>query len=133
MLLDMTHPKKINPARNFAGAGIPQGNLYLHGGDVLSGSDCCGAPFGQNMSRYPWKFNRQSGIWNEISSEVGAAPRIKRQRGVEVDNRLYLFTGYDFVDGVGQVWNLDVDSFKARSLAATALLCDQWHRVRWCN
>ena len=105
-------PENINPPRNFAGAGILQGNLYLHGGDIPGGSDCCGAPFPQNVSSDLWKFNRQSGIWNEISGKVGAAPRIKRHRGVEVGNQLYLFSGYDFVDGIGQVWNLDVYSFK---------------------
>ncbi len=102
----------IDPARNFAGSGILAGDLYLHGGDIPGGSDCCGAPFPQNVSDQLWRFDLHKGNWRQVTRFRGEAPQIKRHRGVEIGNELFLFGGYNFVDGIGQIWNLDVFSFR---------------------
>ncbi|MDB6174824.1 MAG: hypothetical protein JWL59_4135 [Chthoniobacteraceae bacterium] len=102
----------IDPSRNFAGAGILGGDLYLHGGDLPGGSNCCGAPFPQNVSDELWKFDLQDGNWRQVTRFRGDSPQLKRHRGVEIGSDLFLFGGYNFVDGIGQVWNLDVFSFR---------------------
>jgi N-acetylneuraminic acid mutarotase len=102
----------IDPVRNLAAAGILKGDLYVQGGDMPGGEECCGSPFPQNVSNDLWRFDRHCQTWQEISSEVGPGPSLKRHRSVEVGNELFVFSGYDFSNPEGQVYNLDVYSFK---------------------
>ncbi|MHA3770405.1 Kelch repeat-containing protein [Verrucomicrobiota bacterium sgz303538] len=98
--------------RNYAVAGILGNALYVHGGDIPGGSDGCGAPFPQNVTDEIWKFDLATKVWSSVSATGDAPLRLKRHRGVEVGNRLFFFSGYDFQcndgDGPGQIWNLDV-------------------------
>jgi N-acetylneuraminic acid mutarotase len=103
-------PFNVDPPRNLAGAGMLRGRLYLHGGDMPGGTQCCGSPFPQNVSNDLWKF--ECGKWLEVTCGGETAPYLKRHRGVEVGDELFLFSGYDFTDPAGQVWNQTVYSFR---------------------
>jgi N-acetylneuraminic acid mutarotase len=101
-------PFNVDPPRNLAGAGVLEGSLYIQGGD-MPGGDSGGSGFAQNVSNDLWRF--ESGTWLEVTRAGHEGPYLKRHRGVEVGNELFLFSGYDFVDGA-EVWNQTVYSFK---------------------
>lgn len=101
-------PFNVDPPRNLAGAGVLGGNLYVQGGD-MPGGESGGSGFAQNVSNDLWKF--EGGTWLEVTCMGDEGPRLKRHRGVEVGDRLFLFSGYDFVDQA-EVWNQSVYSFR---------------------
>lgn len=102
----------VDPARNLVAAGVLKGDLYIHGGDVPGGEICCGSPFPQKVTNELWRFDRDCGTWRELSASVGAGPALKRHRAVEVGKELFVFSGFDFTNPEGQVWNQEVYSFK---------------------
>lgn len=98
----------IDPPRNLAGAGVLEGNLYIQGGD-MPGGESGESGFAQNVSSDLWKF--EYGTWLEVTCPGESGPRLKRHRGVEVGNELFLFSGYDFVNQT-EVWNQTVYSYR---------------------
>lgn len=101
-------PFNVDPPRNLAGAGVLEGSLYIQGGDK-PGGDNGGGGFAQNVSNELWRF--ESGKWLEVARMGHKGPRLKRHRGVEVGNELFLFSGFDFVNGA-EVWNQTVYSYR---------------------
>jgi N-acetylneuraminic acid mutarotase len=99
----------LNPARNYAAAGVLGGGLYLQGGDIPGGDAGCGAPFPQNPTDELWRFDLTSKTWKRLKPAGEPLPRIKRHAAGVVGGRLYLVGGWDFDcaggSGPGQVWN----------------------------
>lgn len=98
--------------RNYGAANSIGQRLYFHGGDIPGGSSGCGAPFPQNVSDEIWSFHLEQHRWKQHHPSGDPAPRLKRTASAVVDEKMYVFSGWDFQCpggvGPGQVFNTDV-------------------------
>lgn len=111
---DVTPPpcKDLPLHRNYGASQTIGQRLYFHGGDIPGGSSGCGAPFAQNVSDETWSFHLKQHRWKQHTPTGDPAPRLKRTSAAVVDDKMYVFSGWDFQcpggTGPGQVFNTDV-------------------------
>lgn len=109
-------PAQDVPVHGNLGAASVIGNkLYVQGGDVPGGTAGCGAPFPQNATEELWQFHLVQHRWRQRLPDGDPLTRLKRHAGVTIDDKLYVFGGFDFDCptgvGDGQIWNNDVYVF----------------------
>jgi N-acetylneuraminic acid mutarotase len=101
----------IHPPRVSGAAAALGDDLYLQGGDLPGGSAERGAPFPNNPTGEMWRFDTSRHVWTRLAPPGDPPAALKRQVAAVVDDRMYVFAGWDFRadngGGPGQVWNLD--------------------------
>lgn len=112
-----TPAQDLTVHRNYGAAETVGDRLVFHGGDIPGGSTGCGAPFPQNVSDETWSYDLEEHSWLQEQPLGDPAPRLKRTAAAVVDEKMYVFGGWDFQcpngTGPGQVFSTDVWVFDA--------------------
>lgn len=100
-------------------------HIFMQGGSLCGvGSvlpEHCGSPFPQRCATdETWAFDQTKHIWSKLAVSGDPSPRLKYASAAVVDNKIYIFGGYDFIwfantpnaeiygNGPGQLWNENV-------------------------
>lgn len=118
----------IFPPRDHSSAAVIGKYLYIQGGAMcgLGHTDnvTCGAFFPQrSLTDELWRFDLTEHVWSKLGVAGDPLPRMKRNVGVNINNKMYIMAGFDFQwfggtpaeelygKGPGQIWNENVYMF----------------------
>lgn len=106
----------MTPPRIFSAGAVIGDYMYVQGGNLSGVGDTrgCGALWPQSVTDELWSFDLSQHIWKKLGACGDGLPRLRRNSAAVVDNKMYIFSGWDFQcygQGPGQIWNQNVFSY----------------------